>query len=228
MTTIIRDILQDLERTRENMLALSDDIWLGIDHNDPDALRAGVEFKEQYNARMSAFDRLAGEISELVQQYTQVRIDAGVEEDSSETDAERRERLIRELDAGEAHGLEEDFTFKRPCGYRLEDEVFSGQNTWRRLFEHMCRQLNTRDGARFREVTSHPDFQTRRGNRYFAPSPEGLRVAGEVVPGMFAETNLSANSLRNVTKLLLNHFGIETGSVSIFLREDRDAEPSRA
>ena len=35
MTTIIRDILQDLERTRENMLALSDDIWLSIDHNAP-------------------------------------------------------------------------------------------------------------------------------------------------------------------------------------------------
>jgi len=31
MTTIIRDILQDLERTRENMLALSDDIWLSMD-----------------------------------------------------------------------------------------------------------------------------------------------------------------------------------------------------
>jgi len=34
MTTIIRDILTDLERTRENMLALSDDIWLSIDHNN--------------------------------------------------------------------------------------------------------------------------------------------------------------------------------------------------
>ncbi len=30
MTTIIRDILQNLERTWENMLALSDDIWLKV------------------------------------------------------------------------------------------------------------------------------------------------------------------------------------------------------
>lgn len=33
MTTIIREILTDLERTRENMLALSGDVWLSIDHN---------------------------------------------------------------------------------------------------------------------------------------------------------------------------------------------------
>ena len=30
MTTTIRNILQDLERVREKMLALSDDIWLSI------------------------------------------------------------------------------------------------------------------------------------------------------------------------------------------------------
>lgn len=30
----IRNILQRLEQTREDLLALSDDIWLSIDHND--------------------------------------------------------------------------------------------------------------------------------------------------------------------------------------------------
>ena len=29
-----RQILEDLEGVRENLLALSDDIWLSIDHND--------------------------------------------------------------------------------------------------------------------------------------------------------------------------------------------------
>lgn len=36
-----RQILEDLEGVRENLLALSDDIWLSIDHNDPQALDAG-------------------------------------------------------------------------------------------------------------------------------------------------------------------------------------------
>ncbi|WP_201215073.1 hypothetical protein [Halochromatium roseum] len=30
----IRSILEQLEQTRDDLLALSDDIWLSIDHND--------------------------------------------------------------------------------------------------------------------------------------------------------------------------------------------------
>jgi hypothetical protein len=30
---------------RENLLALSDEIWQSIDHNDPEALEEGVQFK---------------------------------------------------------------------------------------------------------------------------------------------------------------------------------------
>ncbi len=37
-----RQILGDLEAVRENLLALSDDIWLSIDHNDPQALIEAV------------------------------------------------------------------------------------------------------------------------------------------------------------------------------------------
>ncbi|MGP0062803.1 MAG: hypothetical protein ACLQGP_04270 [Isosphaeraceae bacterium] len=32
-----REILEDLEAVRENRLALSDEIWRSIDHNDPEA-----------------------------------------------------------------------------------------------------------------------------------------------------------------------------------------------
>lgn len=42
MTNPTREILEDLEAVRENLLALSDDIWLSIDHNDADALEEGT------------------------------------------------------------------------------------------------------------------------------------------------------------------------------------------
>jgi len=67
-----RRILEDLEAVRENLLALSDDIWLSIDHNDGQALEAGVDFKRSYNAKVAAFDVVASELSALVQQYTSV------------------------------------------------------------------------------------------------------------------------------------------------------------
>jgi hypothetical protein len=37
-----REILEDLEAVRENLLALSDEIWQSINHNDPEALEEGV------------------------------------------------------------------------------------------------------------------------------------------------------------------------------------------
>lgn len=37
-----------LERINEDLLALSDDIWLNIDHNDAQGLEKGVAFKKAF------------------------------------------------------------------------------------------------------------------------------------------------------------------------------------
>jgi len=224
MTTIIRDILQDLERTRENMLALSDDIWLSIDHNDPDALQEGVAFKTEYNQRMTAFDRLSMEISELVQQYTQVRLEDPVrEEDEEESEQERNARVVRELNREDVHSLGEEFTFKRPCGYALQGKAYNGLHTWRRLFDQVCRQLHEQDKEIFGCLPDLMAFKTRRGNPFFTRDPQALRVDSEVVTGIYAEVNLSAMGLCNVIRLLLKTYDIPESEMRLYLREDRDA-----
>ncbi|TWU23241.1 hypothetical protein Pla52o_27770 [Novipirellula galeiformis] len=113
-----RLILEDLEAVRENLLALSDDIWLSIDHNDEQALEEGVDFKRAYNTKVAAFDSVASELSELVQQYTSVRLDEA--EQASGSDREQNERIIAELDREDPHLLNEDFTYKRPYGFILD------------------------------------------------------------------------------------------------------------
>jgi hypothetical protein len=70
----VRQILTDLDRMPENLLALSDDICLNIDHNDAKALREGVEFKLAYNEKLNDFSRLADEISGLIQGFTSVSV----------------------------------------------------------------------------------------------------------------------------------------------------------
>jgi hypothetical protein len=227
MTTTIRNILQDLERVRENMLALSDDIWLSIDHNDPESLQHGVQFKQAYNERMIAFDRLASEISEMVQKFTDVRVDVPEPDETEvqepETDGQKNERIIRELDREESHGIDEDFTYKRPYGFVLCGRGFKDVVTWRRIFEQICTMLYEQDPGRFKQLTGSTAFKTRRGNVYFASDPARLRVAAEVVPGIFAEINLSANNLRNVIRELLKIFSIPETEMTIYLRQDRDA-----
>jgi hypothetical protein len=55
-----RTISNDLESLRENLLSLSDNIWLDIDHNDSEALREGAEFKLAYNEKMAEFGKADG------------------------------------------------------------------------------------------------------------------------------------------------------------------------
>ncbi len=168
-----RQILEDLEAVRENLLALSDDIWRSIDHNDPEALDEGVEFKRAYNARAADFDRVATEISVLIQQYTSIRLEEA--EESGADNQERNERLIAELNREEPHRLSESFTYKRPHGYVLDGQAATGITTWQRMYELVCRQLIIRDLERFRGLTSDPNFISSRGHHTVAAEPDNLR-----------------------------------------------------
>lgn len=105
-------ILEDLEAVRENLLALSDDIWESIDRQDLAGFDEGVQFMRTYIEKMSAFDQLASDISSLIQQYTCVRLEA--EERMGLDDRGDNERIIQELNREEPHLLHEDYTYKRP------------------------------------------------------------------------------------------------------------------
>lgn len=220
-STRTREILEDLEAVRENLLALSDHIWQSIDHNDAEALEAGVEFKRAFNAKAAAFDSAASELSELVQQYTSVRLDQS--EESGSADRATNERIIAELNREEPHHLDEDFTYKRPHGFILDGQGTHGITTWQRLYELVLRGLHERDAGKFEGLCEHPDFTTNRGNPTFTRDPQRLRKSLEVVPGLYAECNLSANSIRDVLSRLLTAYGYSRTDLLVFLRQDRDA-----
>lgn len=220
-----RQILEDLEAVRENLRALSDDIWLSIDHNDPQALEAGVEFKREYNAKAIAFDQVASELSALVQQYTSVRLEA--EERTGVDDREQNERIIAELNRDEPHSLSEDFTYRRPHGFILDGQATNGITTWQRMYQLVCQQLFARDENRFRSLTNHPDFVSNRGHHTVTGNPAELRQALAVTDHLFVESNLSANSIRDVMARLIAAFDIPAERMQVFLRQDRDAARNR-
>jgi hypothetical protein len=216
-----RAILEDLEAVRENLLALSGDIWDGIDRQDLAAFDDGVRFMRSYIEKMTEFDRLAADLSGLIQQYTQVSLESS--EETGEEDLERNERIIRELNREEPHSIDEDFTYKRPHGFILASQATSGITTWRRLYELVCRQLYQRDSARFVSLVENPEFISNRGNHSVTQEPDSLRKAGEVGGGLFVECNLSANDIRDMIRRLLIAFEIELNQLRLFLRQDRDA-----
>jgi hypothetical protein len=216
-----REILEDLEAVRENLLALSDEIWLSIDHNDPEGLEEGVRFKRAYNEKMAAFDTLASELSTMIQQFTSVRLEE--HEEIGGDDENENFRIIQALNWEEPHAIDEDFTFKRPHGFILDGQGTTGGTTWRRVFELICQQLQRRDPRRFDSLPDHPDYISNRGHRSFSHDPEELRTACSVGDGLYAEINLSANGIRDTIRRLLATFEMPKESIQLFLCEDRDA-----
>jgi len=216
-----RAILEDLEAVRENLLALSDDIWAGIDRQDLAAFDEGVRFMRSYVEKMTEFDRLADDLSVLIQQYTQVSLEAT--EETGQEDRERNERIIRELNRNEPHSLDEDFTYKRPHGFILAGQATSGITTWQRLYELVCRQLYQGDSGCFGSLVDNPEFISNRGHHSVTHDPGSLRKAFQVDNVLFVECNLSANGIRDMIRRLLVAFDLEPGEFQLFLRQDRDA-----
>ena len=224
MTQPIRNILHDFDNIRENLLAFSDDVWLNINHNDTKAMKAGMAFKEKLNAQLDAFGKLSEEITRLVQEYTQVQTEG---EASPETEigktASENTRIIKDLNRNEPHAITEDFTFKRPCGFILEGKGYHDITTWTRVYELVVRQLAKKDTNLFKALPSNPATITRRENPHFSTKPSDLRKPLELPNGIYAESNLSANHLCKSIQILLDIFSIPPASMTIFLRQDRDA-----
>jgi hypothetical protein len=148
----------------------------------------------------------SSELSQLIQQYTSVRLEAT--EQSGTLDDSSNERIIAELDREIPHTLDEDFTFKRPFGFVLDGQATTGLTTWQRLFELVCANLIARNEQRMRSLFDHPDFVSNRGNRTVEHDPAKLRKALRIADGLYIESNLSANSIRDVIRRLLQQYGI--------------------
>ena len=206
---------------RENLLALSDDIWAGIDRQDLAAFDEGVRFMRSYVEKMTEFDRLAADLSALIQQYTQVSLEAS--EETGHEDRERNERIIQELNRDEPHSLDEDFTYKRPHGFILAGQATSGITTWQRLYELVCRQLYQGDSGCFGSLVDNPEFISNRGHHSVTHDPGSLRKALQVDQGLFVECNLSDKGIRDTIRRCLATFEIPKDRLQLFLREDRDA-----
>ncbi len=224
----IRSILGNLEAVGEDLLTLSDDIWLNIDHNDSRAVERGAEFKIQFNEAVSDFNRSASHLSRLVEEFTKVPPFEAPAAPESREERERRERIIRSLDQHVPHTLAEDFRYKRPVAFTLGGVPFDGTSTWSQVYETLCRHLASINPSVFEALPANPEFISNRGNKYFSRNPSDLRIPRDFGRGVLAETNLSANQIRDSIKRILTTFGFGEKEFAVYLREDRDASEEGA
>lgn len=213
----IQSILEQLEETNEDLLALSDDIWLSIDHNDNEALEEGIQFKTEYNERLTEFNKLSKEIESLVRNYTGLTNN----EEIAEISTSENERIIKALDKKKKHNLNEDFKYKRPYGFTIKGKAYQNVRSWRKMYQYVIQYLDIHYDN-FDELAGTDEFISNRGNKDFSYNSEDLRHAINVNNRIYAEGNLSANQIRDRIVKLLAYFGISNNEFDIYLREDRD------
>ena len=222
----IKEIMDMLNTLQENLLSLPDDMLLNIDPRDNESVENGMQFIISFNESLDQFIDSTSKIENQIKRHFEMN----PEEDDIEKETVnrlKRERIIQELDTTTPHSLDEDFTYKRPYGFVLEEAAYKGIKTWKNLYLNVLQVLNGKDFGRFSLLPDNDSFISIRGNRLFSRNEELLRVPVKLEAGFYAEINLSANHIRNNIKLLLEYFKIDYRNMRIYLREDRDAIHSK-
>ncbi len=221
----IKHILSQLAEVQRELTALSDDIWLSIDHNDNEALKSAVAFKTAYNNKVSELHELREDISHLIHEFTaQAAVPIDHRQIVTEPDPPEKVRPLprpfTSLDEQEKHFLDESFTDTRPTGFTIEGKDYAGIRTWRELYLKTITYLQAHHPA-FDGVKTAKAFVSKRGHKMFTDDKKELREAAEIHDGLFTEINLSANHIRDNIKLLLDYFEIEPNQFIIYLRKKR-------
>lgn len=220
-------ILTDLEGINEDLINLFDDIRLNIDRSAHGRTQGALLLAE-YSKKLDDFEIASSALRAVIESITQVDL-----EHEKQTQAEAataatqnavaNERIIQALDHEQPHTLDEDFTSKRPSGFTISGRAFRDLHTWRRLYQMFCQHLATRDSRRYSSLPAAAPFRANLGSR-FDHSTQGFRSPLKLAGGLYAEGNVSAETVRHNIRHLLDYFGIPKSEMTVYLREDRDAE----
>ena len=219
MKADITSILETSENLKEDLLAVGDEIWDSIDHNDSASLEEGVRVKVAFNQAVEQFTDSIAEVTDIVDNYSPAKPDPAPET----TTVEDKNRVVEELDHHEPHRLDEEFAYRRPYGFRLSEYAVSDTRTWRRLYEVACSHFADRFDEQFASLPASEDFVTSHGNTYFSTDAGELRTPAEVADGIYAEVHFSADDIASRIRELLEFFGEDWEKFEVYLREDRDA-----
>lgn len=123
------------------------------------------------------------------------------------------------VDCDVVHNLQEDFTFKRPAGFQLEGQRIEVK-TWQQMLSKTCELLFDKDPARFKRFEHDPAMKGRK-QKLVSSNPADMRNPIKIEKSdLYVETNLSANSIRNLITRMLGRYGIKHSEYKIYLRAD--------
>ena len=117
------------------------------------------------------------------------------------------------------HSLYEDFTHKRPFGFRLGEQKIIEASTWQAILLKTIEVLMAIDEEKFTEFEGDPTMNGRK-RPYFSTKNSLMRKPKLINEKIYVETNINANSVRNLLVKLLKKYDYRTNDFKVYLRAD--------
>ncbi|WP_028983483.1 hypothetical protein [Sporolactobacillus terrae] len=118
------------------------------------------------------------------------------------------------------HTLYENFTFKRPYGYRLNSKTRLVEvKTWHDMLLSVCEILFSIDRNIFLSLEKDKSMNGRK-KKYFSMTAKGMREPRLIAEKVYIETNLSGNSIRNLIIKLLKKYDKSVELFKVYFRAD--------
>lgn len=209
------DIIEGLELLR--MLIDDTVVTIGEKVND--------SFLEKQYDKLPYYSKLAEEMETYEIKLKEVIDILDIEdlelEDKKEADEEKEipDYDKYTIDKNIEYSLYENFTHKRPYGFKLLDDRLIRVKTWQEMLIKVCESLIEVDE---KKIIGFEELEHMNGKKkkYFSSKSKGMRNPKRVANKIYVETNQSANSIRNLLIKILKEYGLKTGDLKIYLRAD--------
>lgn len=197
-------LLETIESTMEN---INHEITLAYSQRKFSEIRNFTEIAEDINV-------IEGKIEEVVE-YLAVE---------NNDDIDREENILPDysaylVDTNVEYTLYENFTHKRPFGFRINDEPVIEVRTWKEMLLKTCELLIAVDEDKFLKFEKDPIMNGKK-RKYFSKNKGDLRKPKLVGNKIYVETNISSNGIRNLLLKLLKKYGYKTNEFKVYLRAD--------
>ncbi|MFW6029256.1 MAG: hypothetical protein ACOCRO_03280 [Halanaerobiales bacterium] len=209
------DIIESLELLR---LVINETVEeIGIKIND-------AFTSKQYDT-ISYYTNMAGSI-EFYENKIEEIISIDVEKvmTEEETDEEYEVKTIPNyseytVDNKIEHTLYENFTHKRPFGFKLNNMDFIEVKTWQGMLIKVCEHLIKMDENKFMTFENKVSMIGKK-NKYFSTNPNALRKPKNILNKIYVEINQSGNAIRNLIIKLLKEYKFSISDFKVYFRAD--------
>ncbi|HPF16832.1 MAG TPA: hypothetical protein P5107_08305 [Thermotogota bacterium] len=190
----------------------------------------GEKIQSDFSHRMFENLELFGEIAKefsFFENQTDEAIALLDIDDLSDNTVPEEEQGIRTLpnyseyvvDTNIEHTLYENFTHKRPSGFKLNEYKIVHVDTWQEMVVKTCELLMAIDRDKFLGFENSKTMNGKK-RKYFSKDSTLMRNPKHIKDKIYIEVNQSANSLRNMLIKLLKAYHFNISDYAVYLRAD--------